>query len=162
MARASPLGQEGDVELIEPQPPVVEQTLRIRARPETVWRFWTDPERMCEWWGDSAVLDPRPGGTCRVEMGDGPVMSGEYLEVVPYERIVMSFGWEPTEGAPDIPVGSTRVEITLRPEAGDTILTLRHTGLPAAHVDEHRSGWAHFLARLEKVAEQPPQYDSHR
>ena len=33
---------------------VVEQTLRINARPETVWRYWTDPARMCDWWGAAA------------------------------------------------------------------------------------------------------------
>jgi len=25
---------------------VVEQTIRIAASPETVWKYWTDPERM--------------------------------------------------------------------------------------------------------------------
>ena len=60
---------------------VVEQTLRISARPETVWLYWTDPQRMCDWWGAAAELDPRPGGTCRVEMGGGPVMVGEYVEL---------------------------------------------------------------------------------
>jgi uncharacterized protein YndB with AHSA1/START domain len=127
---------------------VIEQTVRIAAHPQTVWRYWTDPERMCDWWGTAAELDPRPGGACRIEMGAGPTMSGEYLEVVPYERIVFSFGWQPTNGAPDIAPGSTRVEVTLTADAGDTILTLRHTGLPAAHADEHRAGWALFLPRL--------------
>jgi len=128
---------------------VVEQTVRIGAEPETVWRYWTDPERMCDWWGEAADLDARPGGTCRVDMGGGgPVMLGEYLELVPYERIVFSFGWEPAAGVPYVAPGSTRVEVTLTADAGDTILTLRHTGLPAEQVDEHRSGWVHFLPRL--------------
>src|SRR5215218_8345422 len=90
---------------------VVEQTLRIAARPETVWRYWTDPERMTAWWGAAAELDPRPGGACVVEMGGGPVMRGEYLELVPHERIVLSFCWLPAEGVPDIPPGSTTVEV---------------------------------------------------
>jgi uncharacterized protein YndB with AHSA1/START domain len=132
----------------EPVAQVVEQTVRIAARPETVWRYWTDPHRMGDWWGTMAELDPRPGGICRIETSGGPTMVGEYLELVPYERIVISFGWEPTGGAPDVAPGSTRVEITLTADAGDTILNLRHAGLPAAHADEHRAGWAHFLPRL--------------
>jgi uncharacterized protein YndB with AHSA1/START domain len=127
---------------------IVEQTLRIGARPETVWRYWTDPQRMCDWWGTAAELDPRPGGTCRVEMGDGPVMVGEYVELVPHERIVFTFGWERTDEAPDVAPGSTRVEVTLTADAGDTVLTLRHTGLPAAVADQHRVGWSHFLPLL--------------
>ncbi|MGQ0774053.1 MAG: SRPBCC family protein [Pseudonocardiales bacterium] len=138
--------------MTEPEPKIVEQTLRISARPETVWRYWTDPQRMCDWWGAAADLDPRPGGTCRVEMGGGPVMRGEFLELVPYERIVFSFGWEATDGAPAVPPGSTRVEVTLVADDGDTVLTLRHTGIPAAHADEHRSGWGHFLPLLAAAA----------
>jgi uncharacterized protein YndB with AHSA1/START domain len=134
--------------MTEPATQTIETTLRISARPETVWRYWTDPQRMCDWWGAAADLDPRPGGTCLVEMGGGPTMRGEYLELVPYERIVFSFGWEPGDGVPDIAPGSTRVEVTLTADAGDTILTLRHTGLPAAHTDEHRAGWARFLSHL--------------
>lgn len=131
---------------------VVEQTLRISARPETVWRYWTDPERMCDWWGAAAELDPRPGGACVVEMGGGAVMRGEYVEIVPHERIVFSFGWDPTEDGPDIAPGSTLVEITLTPDGDDTILALRHSGLPAAVRDEHRAGWGHFLPLLAAAA----------
>jgi len=126
---------------------IVEQTIRIAARPETVWRYWTDPERMGDWWG-AAVLDPRPGGICQIQMGGGGTMRGEYLELEPYERIVFTFGWDATDGAPAVAPGSTRVEVTLTSDAGDTILILRHTGLPVARADEHRSGWAHFLPRL--------------
>jgi uncharacterized protein YndB with AHSA1/START domain len=127
---------------------VVEQTLHIDARPETVWRYWTDPERMCDWWGATAELDPRPGGVCIVEMGGGGVMRGEFVEVVPHERIVFSFGWERSESGPDIAPGSTRVEVTLTPDGDGTILALRHTGLPVALSAEHRAGWAHFLPLL--------------
>lgn len=131
----------------------VEHTIRIGARPETVWRYWTDPQRMCDWWGVAADLDPRPGGICRVEMGEGPVMQGEFVELVPYERIVFTFGWTTPDGPSPVPPGSTRVEVTLAGQDGDTILTLRHTGLPAAHADEHRGGWGHFLPRLAQAVE---------
>jgi uncharacterized protein YndB with AHSA1/START domain len=132
---------------------VVEQTVHIAARTETVWAYWTDPQRMCDWWGAAADLDPRPGGTCRVEMGGGGVMQGEYVELVPHERIVFTFGWEATEGAPPIEPGSTRVEVTLVPEAGGTTMTLRHSGIPVGQRDEHAGGWGHFLALLVQAAE---------
>jgi uncharacterized protein YndB with AHSA1/START domain len=131
---------------------VVEQTLRISARPETVWQYWTDPARMCDWWGAAAELDPRPGGVYVVEMGGGGVMRGEYVELVPHERIVFTFGWDPVEGGPQIAPGSTRVEVTLTADGDDTILALRHTGLPPAAVSEHSAGWAHFLPILGSAA----------
>jgi len=127
---------------------VVEQTVRINARPETVWKYWTDPGRMCDWWGAAAELDPRPGGLCRIEMAGGPVMRGEYVELVPYERLVFSFGWEPTDGAPAIAPGGSRVEVTLIEDAGDTIMTLRHTGIPDSLAELHASGWSNILPLL--------------
>ena len=139
--------------MTDPDTRTVERTLRIAARPETVWRFWTDPGRMSEWWGP-ADLDPRPGGVCRVEMGGAAAMEGEFLELVPYERIVFSLGWEPVgpDGGTAVPAGSTRVEVTLRADGGDTVLTLRHTRIPAGHDEEHRAGWAHFLPRMAELA----------
>ena len=132
---------------------VVEQTIRISARPETVWKYWTDPQRMCDWWGVAAELDPRVGGVCRVDMGGGPVMSGEYVELVPHERLVFSFGWEPTGGVTVIAPGGSRVEVTLIEDAGDTIMTLRHSGLPDAAAEHHASGWSHFLPILAAAVE---------
>jgi len=133
-------------------PRIVEQVVRVHARPETVWRYWTDPERMCAWWGVAAELDPRPGGRCRVELDGGGVMRGEYVEVVPHERIVFSFGWEATAGAPAIPPGSTLVEITLAADGDDTVMTLRHTGIPPDEIERHRAGWAHFVPLLAAAA----------
>ena len=106
---------------------------------------------MADWWGDTAELDPRPGGVCRVAMEEGPVMVGEYVELVLYERLVFTFGWE--GNAPDqVGPGSTRVEITLEEDGDDTVLTLRHTDLPAVQAGDHEKGWAHFLGVLVERA----------
>ena len=138
--------------MTEPTTTGVDQTIRIAARPGTVWRYWTDPERMCDWWGSAADLDPRPGGVCHVTMDQGPVMRGEFVELVPHERIVFTFGWDAPGGDHGVPPGSSLVEITLAADANDTIMTLRHTGLPPVAVDEHSAGWAHFLSLLTDAA----------
>jgi uncharacterized protein YndB with AHSA1/START domain len=80
-------------------------------------------------------------------------MVGEYVELVPHERIVFTFGWERTPGAPEVAPGSTRVEVSLTAEAGETIMTVRHTGLPIAVADEHHAGWGHFLPLLVTAIE---------
>lgn len=132
----------------------VEQTIRIAARPETVWAYWTDPELLREWWGAAGPFDATPGGEYRVSMSHhdpAPVMGGQFLELVPHERIVFSFGWEPAEGLPEIAVGSSRVEVTLVADGGDTVLTLRHSGIPARYGDDHAAGWAQELAGLAQA-----------
>ncbi|MFI9560378.1 SRPBCC domain-containing protein [Nonomuraea endophytica] len=128
---------------------MIERTVRIAARRETVFRFFTDPERLARWWG-RAEADARPGGVLRVAMDGGPrpVMLGEFVELVPGERIVFTFGWEPAPGVPDVPPGSSRVEVTLEEEGDGTVLTLRHSGLPAVLGEETGAGWDHMLRRL--------------
>ncbi|MBA3742186.1 SRPBCC domain-containing protein [Sporichthya sp.] len=64
-----------------------------------------------------------------------------------------SFGWEPAEGLPEIAVGSSRVEVTLVADGGDTVLTLRHSGIPARYGDDHAEGWAHELCRLAEAVQ---------
>jgi uncharacterized protein YndB with AHSA1/START domain len=141
-----------ETEMNETDTALVEQTVRISARPETVWKYWTDPQQLCEWWGVAAELDPRPGGMCRVEMASGPVMLGEYVELRPYDRLVFTFGYEPAEGSPAIAPGASRVEVTLVEDAGDTILTLRHTGIPTVFAGVHAAGWTQHLPLLVRAA----------
>jgi len=131
----------------------ITQTIRIDAAPEVVYQYWVDPVRMREWWGAKAELDARPGGVCRVEMEPGPVMAGEYVELVPHERVVFTFGWEQHEPGTLLAPGSTRVEVTLQPDGDATILTLVHSDMPDSHADDHAKGWAHYLGVL---AEQFP------
>ena len=129
----------------------VEREIRIVARPETVFAFFTDPAKMIQWKGTHATLDPRPGGIYRVSINERNIARGEYLEVVPFSRVVFTWGWE-GEGQP-LPPGSTTVEITLTADGEGTIVRLRHLGLPAEHREIHAEGWGHFLPRLMAAAE---------
>ena len=130
---------------------MIDKTVHIGAPPEVVWRYFTDPDRMLRWLGP-ADLDPRAGGHLRTRLADGPLVEGEYVELTPYERLVFTFGWAHTPGVPDLPPGSSRVEVTLeRTEAGTT-LRLRHTHLPPELEDRTDSGWAGFLDALARAA----------
>jgi uncharacterized protein YndB with AHSA1/START domain len=120
--------------------------IMIDATPETIWPFLTDPGRHVEWDGTVAELDPRPGGVYRVLVAGQHPSAGEYVEVVPMEKVVFTFGWD----LPDhpIPAGSTTVEITLVPEGDKTRVRLVHSGLPEDAVGDHTVGWDHYLGRL--------------
>ena len=120
--------------------------IMIDATPETIWPFLTDPGKHVEWDGTVAELDPRPGGIYRVLVGGEHPSAGEYVDVVPMEKVVFTFGWD----VPDhpIPAGSTTVEITLQAEGDKTRVRLVHSGLPDDAVDDHTHGWDHYLGRL--------------
>lgn len=140
---------------VSSQTTTIEQTVRIAAAPETVWALWTEPRRLAEWWGAEAEVLAEPGGVYRVAMESGPVMRGTFIELDPPSRLVFSFGWEGNGPGEPLAPGSTRVEVTLTPDGGDTVLVLRHSGLPPAAAGEHGEGWRHFLAdRLVVAARQ--------
>ena len=97
---------------------------RIFAAPrEAVWRANTDPELIPGWWGPHRYqtrvekMDVRPGGEWRfvsvAEDGGEHAFYGEYLEVVPPERIKWTFMFD-VEG-----VG---------PQGGPETLTLEDLG----------------------------------
>src|SRR6476659_4887013 len=73
---------------------LVEHEVRVAARPETVFDYFTDPAKMVEWMGTEATLDPRPGGVCRISPSGQAVMLGEFVEVDRPRRSVFSWGWE--------------------------------------------------------------------
>ena len=128
----------------------LEREIVVDATPETIFEYLTVPDKHAEWNGTEVELDPRPGGVYRVLAGGRHQASGEFVEVVPNERVVFTFGWE--EPGHPIPPGSTRVEITLVPEGTKTRIQLVHRGLPADAVADHTRGWDHYLARLGVVA----------
>jgi uncharacterized protein YndB with AHSA1/START domain len=125
---------------------VVEVTLHIAARPETVFAYFTDPARYVQWMGEHATLQPFPGGTYRVRIRDGVEAAGRFLEVDPPHRLVFSWGWTNDQA---VPPGTTRVVVMLEEEDGGTRVVLRHHGLPDdAQRDQHRKGWERYLDRL--------------
>lgn len=127
-------------------PEVLEVSVHIAARPETVFPYFTDPSRYVRWMGSDATIEPVPGGTYRVLVREGVQASGEFVDVDPPKRVVFTWGWQ---GDPEVPPGSTRVEVSLEEEDGGTRVVLRHHGLPnpgqRAH---HGAGWSLYLGRL--------------
>jgi uncharacterized protein YndB with AHSA1/START domain/DNA-binding transcriptional ArsR family regulator len=129
----------------------VEREIAIAARPETVWEFLVDPEKATRWMGQTASLDPRPGGVHRVEVIPGHTALGEFVELDPPRRLVYTFGWEKgVEGA--IPPGSTTIEIELVPTDEGTTLRFSHRLPTAEAAKSHAQGWDHYLERLVIVA----------
>lgn len=133
---------------------IVEQTLRIAARPEIVFNLLTDARQVLRWQGIEAEVEARPGGLLRIRMNArGDTIRGRFLEVTPYTRVVYTWGWE--VGELPVPAESSTVEITLTPDGAGTLLHLLHRGLPELDevTEAHAGGWARYLGRLATVAE---------
>jgi uncharacterized protein YndB with AHSA1/START domain len=130
---------------------VVEREIHIDASPGTVFEFFTDPAKMVRWKGESATLDPRPGGIYRVEMNEQAIAIGEYVELDPPNRIVFTWGWE--GGYASTPPGSSTVEVTLTPDGDGTLVRLVHSRLSTPDSAEaHGHGWDQYMPRLAIAA----------
>lgn len=94
-----------------------------------VWKAMTDPALMSRWWGPRRyqtvvdTMDVRPGGKWRMRNiaadGGEHAFRGEYREIVPPERIVMTFEYEPLPGHISVET------MTLTERDGRTVLTVR-------------------------------------
>lgn len=134
----------------------VELEARIAASPETVFDFFVDPDRMIQWMGRSAELDPRPGGRFHCDINGDAIASGSYVAVEPPNRVVFTWGWNGEDSI--TPPGSSTVEILLAADGDGTHLRLIHRDLPSAEsAEKHGHGWRHYLDRLAKagVGEDP-------
>jgi uncharacterized protein YndB with AHSA1/START domain len=134
---------------------VVEREVWIAARPETVFAFFTDPDKMVRWKGSKAELAAHPGGIYRVEISPRTIVRGKYVEVDPPARLVFTWGWEGQEAGGDehaVPPGSSRVEVSLEPDGDGTLVLLRHFDLPEPALEVHGQGWDLYLGRLVTAA----------
>jgi len=124
------------------------RTVVIRARPEVVFRFFTDSARWASWWGTGSTIDARPGGKVYIRHADGTESAGEVLEVQAGKRIVFTYGY--ASGKP-IPPGGSRVTIRVEPDEAGTRLHLLHEFAEAAPRYEHVQGWRFQLSLFSNV-----------
>ena len=127
---------------------------------ELVFKAWTDPKIVAQWWGPHRFtnpvceLDPRPGGAIRIHMHgpDGTVypMTGVYQEVVEPERIVFTSAALDASGNAMFEVLTT---VTFAEEGGKTKQILRtrvikSTAEAAPYLAGMEAGWTQSLDRL--------------
>jgi uncharacterized protein YndB with AHSA1/START domain len=126
----------------------LDRTVVIKATPETVFRFFTDRARWASWWGAGSTIDAKPGGKMYIRHPNGVESLGEVLEVRPPDRIAFTYGF--ASGKP-IPLGSSRVTISLKRDQAGTRLHLPHEFAEAAPRDEHEQGWRFQLSLFSNV-----------
>ncbi|MBI2391459.1 MAG: SRPBCC domain-containing protein [Deltaproteobacteria bacterium] len=104
---------------------------------DRLYRAWLDPKEHGAFTGAGVTSTAKAGG--KFSTFDG-YASGKYTELVPAERIVMS--WRASdfpEGAPD-----SRVEVLFQPASGGTRVTILHAELPPGTEEQFRKGWRRY------------------
>jgi uncharacterized protein YndB with AHSA1/START domain len=136
---------------------------RLFDAPRTlVFKAWTEREHGMRWAGPRGFTathmdaDLRPGGkwrTCLRRDSDGLELcqGGVYREVVPCERLVFTFAWDPAPGMPD---HETLVTITFADQQGKTLMTFRQEIFESTEQrDGHVAGWGSAFDRLAELVE---------
>ncbi|HEY8766111.1 MAG TPA: SRPBCC domain-containing protein [Dehalococcoidia bacterium] len=135
---------------------------------ETVFKAWSDPERVKRWWGPKDFTTPvckidfRVGGrflNCmRSPDGKDFWSTGVYREIVEPERIVCTDSFADAEGnvvpashygmVGEFPI-EMLVTVTFEDQEGKTKMTLRHAGMPAGeNRDGANQGWNESFDKL--------------
>ena len=141
-----------------------ERTVRLhrvlRASPEKVYRAFLEAGAMAKWippYGFTCTvhyMDPRVGGTFRMSFhnfssGNGLSFGGEYLELVPNERLRYTDEFE-DENLP----GTLEVTVTLKPVLVGTELGIAQSGIPEViPLEMCYLGWQESLAQLATLVE---------
>ena len=130
------------------------------APPQAVFAAWTTPEHFARWFGGSAVEVPldrlafvaEPGKTWTAQMvlPDGTTIdwTGDFVEVVPHERLVFTITDRPAEP------GRSRIVVELTAIAGGT--RMRFSQETPGFTPEQQAGvlagWQGFIDEPERIA----------
>jgi uncharacterized protein YndB with AHSA1/START domain len=132
----------------------------LRAKAERVYRAFLEPDAMAKWlppYGFTCSvehLDAKVGGTYRMSFrnfgtGNSHSFGGEYLELVPFERIRYADRFDD----PNLP-GTMQVTISLKALPLGTELNILQEGVPEViPVEMCYLGWQESLEQLARLVD---------
>ncbi len=138
-------------------------TRQFAAPRERVWRAWTDPAQLAQWWGPRGFTNPvcewdaRPGQTIHVVMrapnGADHPMGGEFREIAAPERLVFTSGALNEKGKLLFEFLHT---VTFVERRGQTLLTIRSqvmktTAEANKYIGGFEAGMTQSLERLDEL-----------
>lgn len=123
-----------------------------------VWKAWTEPEHLMRWLCPAgfevlfAEVDLRIGGKWRSGMrspeGNDYTAGGEYREIDPPSRLVLTHKWESNDLEPRV---MTEITVTLNERDGKTHMIFVQSGLGSVEsARSHEHGWTGAFDNLER------------
>ncbi|SMG54397.1 SRPBCC family protein [Paraburkholderia susongensis] len=132
----------------------------LRSTPERIYRAFLEPDAIAKWlppYGFTCQvhhMDARVGGTYKMSFrnfgsGNGHSFGGEYVELVPSEKICYSDRFDD----PNLP-DQMQTTISLRQVSCGTEVNIVQEGIPEViPVEMCYLGWQESLAQLAKLVE---------
>ena len=132
----------------------------LTTNPHKLYRAFVEADALAKWLPPNGFtctvhsLDARVGGTFKMSFrnfttGGGHSFGGEYVEMVPGERLRYTDKFDDPNLA-----GEIMVTVTLKPVSCGTELTIEQSGLPdAIPLEACYLGWQESLRNLAKLVE---------
>jgi uncharacterized protein YndB with AHSA1/START domain len=132
----------------------------LTTSPEKIYRAFLEADAMAKWLPPDGFtctvhhLEPKIGGTFKMSFrnfttGNGHSFGGEYLELVPGERLRYTDRFDD----PNLP-GEIQVTVTLKKVLVGTEVEITQSGLPdAIPVEACYLGWQQSLLNLVRLVE---------
>ena len=132
----------------------------LRATPERIYRAFLDADAMVKWLppngftGKVHHMDAKVGGTFKMSFtnfttGKSHSFGGQYLELVPHERLRYTDNFDD----PNLP-GEIRVTVTLKKVSCGTEVSIVQEGVPdVIPAEACYLGWQESLILLGKLVE---------
>lgn len=135
----------------------LEITRTINAPVEKVFRAWTDPDQLVQWFGCDQVSnvrvsqDLKVGGQYRIDAacadGNMSLVTGTFREIVPNQKLV--YTWTNSSG--EFPANDTVVSIEFFAKGSSTEIHLVHSNFALDKSAEgHTNGWQQSLDKLAR------------
>jgi len=128
----------------------------IDAPRDLVFRVWSDPLHVAEWWQPAGYTTPvfemdfRVGGGfryCIRKAGRDGWARGVYRDIVPPSRLAFTFAWQSGDATHD---AETLVTVTFEVQGGGTLLTFRQEPFSSSESRHgHGVGWNQVLESFE-------------
>ncbi|MFO1171838.1 MAG: SRPBCC family protein [Hyphomicrobiaceae bacterium] len=132
----------------------------LATKPEKVYRAFLDADALVKWLPPNGFtakvhhMEAKAGGTFRMSFtnfstGNSHAFGGDYLELVPHERIVYTDKFDD----PNLP-GVMHVTIALKAVSVGTEVNIEQAGIPPAiPVEACYLGWQESLMQLARLVE---------
>lgn len=136
---------------------------------ELLWRAWTDPKQMVQWFIPSPEIttpavkvDLRVGGKYRIQTrksdGEYFTAAGVYREIKPLERLVFTWAFEKDGSGDDfgeIEPPETQVTVDFHSRGAQTEVVLTHEKFVSVESrNNHERGWTGCFEQLVKFIPQ--------
>ena len=133
----------------------VAHEVRAKVDPNQAYKAVSTQEGFRGWWTRASKVDPKVGGEAEFRFSQGgAAMTFRFDELKPGKSVKMTCVRTNDQpgGHVDNWVG-TVLEFEIEPAGGETVVRLRHGGVPGESLAQTQKGWGHFGASLKQYFE---------